>query len=139
MKSSVGSHSILKDGLDGKLCTRNWNISVYNNTLHTHCIHVAYTLHIRCIHVASNPTISAQYSSSSTILFLRGDVIEQLRSRTERFKFGFYPNFIKKWSILDPQKRIVPPVEVVIRYILSIARPNANSVFGIYGPKNYPT
>ena len=76
------------------------------------------------------PLQQAQYS------FRRGDVIGQIRARTERFKSSFYPHCLKEWTILDPQIRNASSVEKIYirnaKYIVSIARPNAKSIFFVF-------
>ena len=86
----------------------------------------AYMLH------SIPPLQQAQYS------LRRGDVIGQIRARTERFKSSFYPHCLKEWNILDPQIRNASSVEAFKKYIVSIARPNAKSIFGIYDPVGLP-
>ena len=65
-------------------------------------------------------------------------MIGQIRARTEIFKSRFYPHCLKEWNILDPQIRDTSSVETFKKYIVSIARPNAKSIFGIYDPIGLP-
>ena len=63
------------------------------------------------------------------------DVIGRLRARTEKFKSSFYPNCLSEWNKLEPELRLAPSVAVFKKKLLSIIRPKAKSVFGIYDPK----
>ena len=63
------------------------------------------------------------------------DVIGRLRARTDKFKSSFYPNCLSEWNKLEPELRLAPSVAVFKKKLLSIIRPPAKSVFGIYDPK----
>ena len=63
------------------------------------------------------------------------DVIGRLRARTDKFKSSFYPNCLSGWNKLEPELRPAPSVAVFKKKLLSIIRPPAKSVFGIYDPK----
>ena len=59
------------------------------------------------------------------------DVIGQIKARTERFKPSFYPHCLKECNIIDPQIRNASSVDAFEKYIVSIARSKAKSIFGI--------
>ena len=63
------------------------------------------------------------------------DVIGRLRARTDKFKSNFYPNCLSEWNKLEPELRLAPSFAVFKKKLLSIIRPPAKSVFGIYDPK----
>ena len=58
----------------------------------------------------------------------------RIGARTEKFQSIFYPNFINEWNKLDPGIRLAPSVAAFKANFLSIIRPPAKSVFGIYDP-----
>ena len=62
------------------------------------------------------------------------DVIGQIRARTEKFKFSFYPNCLAEWNELDPEIRLAPSVAIFKKRLISMIRPPAKSVFGIHDP-----
>ena len=78
------------------------------------------------------PPLQTQY------YFRKKEVIGQIRARTKRFKSSFYPHYLKEWSILGYQIRNVSSVDDFKKPIVSIVRPNANSIFGIYNPIGLP-
>ena len=56
------------------------------------------------------------------------------QKRTEKFKSSFYPHCLSEWNKIDPEIRLAPSVAVFEAKLLSIIRPPAKSVFGIYDP-----
>ena len=62
------------------------------------------------------------------------DVIGRIGARTEKFQSSFYPHCLAEWNELDPELRHAPSVAVFKKKLLSIIRPPAKSVFGIYDP-----
>ena len=58
-------------------------------------------------------------------------MIGQIKARTERFRPSFYPHCLKECNILDPQIRNASSVDAFKKYIVSIARTKAKSIFGI--------
>ena len=60
---------------------------------------------------------------------------EWLGARTDKFKSSFYPNCLSEWNKLEPELRLALSVAVFKKKLLSIIRPPAKSVFGIYDPK----
>ena len=66
--------------------------------------------------------------------FRRGDVIGQIRVRTERFKSSFYAHCLKEWNIVDPQIRNASSVDAFKKYLVLVFCPNAKSLFGIHNP-----
>ena len=62
------------------------------------------------------------------------DVVGRTRARTEKFKSSFYPHCLSEWNKIDPEIRLAPSVAVFKAKLLSIIRPPAKSVFGIYDP-----
>ena len=74
------------------------------------------------------PLHQSQYS------LRKQDVVGRIGARTEKFQSSFYPNCILEWNKLDPEIRLAPSVAVFKAKLLSIIRPPAKSVFGIYDP-----
>ena len=62
------------------------------------------------------------------------DVVGRVRARTEKFQSSFYPNCISVWNKLDSEIRIAPSVSAFKAKLLSIIRPTAKSLFGIFDP-----
>ena len=62
------------------------------------------------------------------------DVVGRTRARTEKSKSSFYPYCLSEWNKIDPEIRLAPSVAVFKAKLLSIIRPPAKSVFGIYDP-----
>ena len=52
--------------------------------------------------------------------FRRGDVIGQIRARTERFKSSFYAHCLKEWNIVDPQIRNASSVDAFKKYLVLV-------------------
>ena len=62
------------------------------------------------------------------------DVVGRTLVRTEKFKSSFHPHCLSEWNKIDPEIRLAPSVAVFKAKLLSIIRPPAKSVFGIYDP-----
>ena len=62
------------------------------------------------------------------------DVIGRIGARTEKFQPSFYPHCLAEWNELDRELRHGLSVAVFKKKLLSIIRPPAKSVFGIYDP-----
>ena len=74
-------------------------------------------------------------SSHQLNYFLRDrDAIRRIGARTEAFQSTFYPNCISEWNTLDPEIRLAPSFSIFKKKLLSILRPPAKSVFGVYDP-----
>ena len=65
------------------------------------------------------------------------DVIGRIGARTEKFQSSFYPHCLAEWNELDPELRHASSVAVFKKKLLSIIRPPAKSVFGIYDPVGF--
>ena len=61
-------------------------------------------------------------------------MVGRIGARTEKFQSSFYPHCIFEWNKLDPEIRPVPSAAFFKAKLLSIIRPPAKSVFGIYDP-----
>ena len=74
------------------------------------------------------PLHQSQYS------LRKPDVVGRIGARTAKFQSSFYPNCIFEWNKLDLEIRLAPSVAVFKAKLLSIIRPPAKSVFGLYDP-----
>ena len=63
------------------------------------------------------------------------DVIEQMRTRTEKFKSTFYPHCLAEWNALGTETRLAPSVTIFKKKMLSKIRPPGKPVYGIHDPK----
>ena len=62
-------------------------------------------------------------------------VIGQINLRTEHFGSSFYPNCLKEWNDLAPERRELPTVTSFKSKLLSLVRPPLKSTYGICDPK----
>ena len=68
---------------------------------------------------------------NETDAILRGRVIREPFSRTERFDNSFFPFCIKNWNILDESIKSLPSIGQFKSHINNFIRPKGHGVFGI--------
>ena len=59
--------------------------------------------------------------------------IPLFKTRTDSFKYSFFPNYVQEWNKISLSTRVLP-ITIFKKFLLKSIRPNENSIFGLHNP-----